>query len=43
VLDAITALLETIRGETAPKPRFDLRDHPDYEVRRSVYPPVPGR
>ena len=43
VLDAITALLETIRGETAPKPRFDLRDHPDYEVRQTVYPPVPGR
>lgn len=43
VLDAITALLEVVRGETAPKPRFDLRDHPDYEVRRTDYPPVPGR
>ena len=43
VLDAITALLETIRGEQAPKPRFDLRDHPEYEVRRTDYPPVPGR
>lgn len=43
VLDAITALLEEIRGETAPRPRFDLRDHPDYEERRTVYPPVPGR
>ncbi len=43
VLDAITALLEQIRGERAPEPRFDLCDHPDYEVRRTVYPPVPGR
>ncbi len=43
VLDAITALLEQIRGEQAPRPRFDLRDHPEYEERRTVYPPVPGR
>ncbi len=43
VLDAITSLLETIRGESAPKPRFDLRDHPEYEARRTDYPPVPGR
>ena len=43
VLDAITALLETIRGEQAPRPRFDLRDHPGYEERRTDYPPVPGR
>jgi 1-acyl-sn-glycerol-3-phosphate acyltransferase len=43
VLDAITALLEQIRGESAPTPRFDLRDHSDYEVRRTTYPPVPGR
>ena len=43
VLDAITELLETIRGEQAPKPRFDLRDHPEYEARQTDYPPVPGR
>jgi 1-acyl-sn-glycerol-3-phosphate acyltransferase len=43
VLDAITALQEEIRGETAPKPRFDLKDHPEYEERRTVYPPVAGR
>ncbi|HEY0117708.1 MAG TPA: lysophospholipid acyltransferase family protein [Cellulomonas sp.] len=43
VLDAITELLEQIRGEQAPRPRFDLRDHPDYQVRQTVYPPVPGR
>ncbi len=43
VMDAITALLEELRGETAPKPRFDLREHPEYEVRRTTYPPVPGR
>jgi hypothetical protein len=43
VLDAITALLEQIRGEAAPKPRFDLRDHPEYEERKTVYPPVAGR
>lgn len=43
VLDAITALLEQIRGEAAPKPRFDLRDHPEYEERKTVYPPVVGR
>lgn len=43
VLDAITGLLEEIRGETAPKPRLDLREHPEYEVKRTTYPPVPGR
>ena len=43
VLDAITALLEQLRGERAPKPRFDLREHPEYEERRTVYPPLAGR
>ena len=43
VLDAITALMEDARGEVAPKPRFDLRDHPDYEERRTEYPPLAGR
>lgn len=43
VLDAITELLEQLRGETAPTPRFDLREHPEYEVRQTVYPPLPGR
>jgi 1-acyl-sn-glycerol-3-phosphate acyltransferase len=43
VMDAITALLEQIRGETAPQPRFDLREHPEYEIRRVVYPPLDGQ
>ncbi len=43
VLDAITELLEQVRGERAPATRFDLRDHPEYEVRQTTYPPVPGR
>ena len=29
-----------IRGEVAPKPRFDLRKHPDYEAKMTTYPPV---
>lgn len=40
VMDAITALLEEIRGEKAPEKRFDLRLHPDYVAKRTVYPPV---
>ena len=40
VMDAITALLEPIRGEQAPSPRFDLRQHPDYVPKRRIYPPV---
>jgi 1-acyl-sn-glycerol-3-phosphate acyltransferase len=40
VMDAITALLEGLRGETAPKPRFDLRKHPDYQAKQTHYPPV---
>ena len=43
VIDAITALEEQLRGEKAPQPRFDLREHPEYEVRQTVYPPLPGR
>ncbi len=43
VVDAITALLEEIRGESAPTPRFDLRDHPEYQAKRTTYPPVAGR
>ncbi len=43
VTDAITALLEEIRGEKAPAPRFDLREHPEYEVKRTTYPPLAGR
>ncbi|WP_125777534.1 lysophospholipid acyltransferase family protein [Antribacter gilvus] len=40
VMDAITALLEEIRGEKAPEHRFDLRLHPEYEKKQTVYPPV---
>ncbi|PZR52285.1 1-acyl-sn-glycerol-3-phosphate acyltransferase [Xylanimonas oleitrophica] len=40
VMDAITAQLETLRGEKAPEHRFDLRRHPEYEAKRRSYPPV---
>lgn len=40
VMDAITAILEDIRGEQAPEKRFDLRLHPDYTKKQTVYPPV---
>ncbi|AEG44834.1 1-acyl-sn-glycerol-3-phosphate acyltransferase [Isoptericola variabilis] len=40
VMDAITALLSEVRGEPAPAARFDLRKHPEYEARRTHYPPV---
>ncbi|QAY64674.1 1-acyl-sn-glycerol-3-phosphate acyltransferase [Xylanimonas allomyrinae] len=40
VLDAITAELETLRGEQAPAARFDLRKHPEYRTKQTVYPPV---
>ena len=43
VLDAITRLLEEIRGEEAPSPRFDLHEHPEYTARRTTYPPLAGR
>ncbi len=40
VMDAITELLSELRGEPAPAARFDLRKHPEYEARKSHYPPV---
>jgi 1-acyl-sn-glycerol-3-phosphate acyltransferase len=40
VMDAITAELSQVRGEPAPAARFDLRKHPEYEARRTNYPPV---
>jgi 1-acyl-sn-glycerol-3-phosphate acyltransferase len=40
VMDAVAAELETLRGETAPRPRFDLRKHPDYQKKQTSYPPV---
>jgi 1-acyl-sn-glycerol-3-phosphate acyltransferase len=41
VLDAITALLEEIRGAKAPAVRFDVRRHPEYEPKLKAYPPLP--
>ncbi len=41
VLDAITGLLEDVRGERAPDVRFDLRRHPEYEKKQTTYPPLP--
>jgi 1-acyl-sn-glycerol-3-phosphate acyltransferase len=40
VMDAITALQAGLRGEPAPRARFDLRKHPEYAAKRTVYPPV---
>jgi len=40
VMDAITALVEQVRGEKAPAQRFDLRLHPEYKKKQTVYPPV---
>lgn len=40
VMDAITVLLEELRGEPAPQARFDLRKHPEYAAKRTHYPPV---
>ncbi|GAA1708149.1 lysophospholipid acyltransferase family protein [Isoptericola hypogeus] len=40
VMDAITAQLAQIRAEQAPAARFDLRKHPEYEAKRTTYPPV---
>ncbi|MGC5168988.1 lysophospholipid acyltransferase family protein [Luteimicrobium sp. DT211] len=41
VLDAITRLLEEMRGAQAPAVRFDLRRHPEYEKKQTTYPPLP--
>ncbi|MBL0888855.1 lysophospholipid acyltransferase family protein [Myceligenerans indicum] len=40
VMDAITEILADVRGEEPPKARFDLRKHPEYATKRTVYPPV---
>lgn len=40
VMDAITVLLADLRDEQPPEQRFDLRKHPDYEVKKMHYPPV---
>ncbi len=40
VMDAITRELEVLRGEPAPAHRFDLRKHPEYSKKQTVYPPV---
>jgi 1-acyl-sn-glycerol-3-phosphate acyltransferase len=40
VMDAITGLQAGLRGEPAPTARFDLRKHPEYAAKRTVYPPV---
>lgn len=40
IMDAITAIVENLRGEKAPRPRFDLRLHPEYKKKQTVYPPV---
>ncbi|MBE1878120.1 lysophospholipid acyltransferase family protein [Myceligenerans pegani] len=40
VMDAITGQLAEIRGEEPPKHRFDLRKHPEYNAKRTDYPPV---
>jgi 1-acyl-sn-glycerol-3-phosphate acyltransferase len=40
VMDAITALLSELRDEPAPAARFDLRKHPEHEVKKMHYPPV---
>ncbi|MFD6135328.1 lysophospholipid acyltransferase family protein [Isoptericola sp. NPDC056618] len=40
VMAAITVQLAEIRGEAAPSARFDLRKHPEYERKQTVYPPV---
>jgi 1-acyl-sn-glycerol-3-phosphate acyltransferase len=40
VLDAISDLLEEVRGEAAPAVRFDLRKHPEYADPAKSYPPL---
>ncbi|GAA1868633.1 lysophospholipid acyltransferase family protein [Myceligenerans crystallogenes] len=40
VMAAITSELAGIRGGEPPKHRFDLRKHPEYEAKRTDYPPV---
>lgn len=40
VMAAITDLLADLRGEEAPRARFDLRRHPEYAEKRTEYPPV---
>ncbi len=40
VMDAITELLSELRDEPAPTTRFDLRKHPEHEVKKMYYPPV---
>ncbi|GAB4083490.1 lysophospholipid acyltransferase family protein [Myceligenerans cantabricum] len=40
VMEAITEVLAEVRGEEAPQARFDLRKHPEYEAKRTDYPPV---
>jgi 1-acyl-sn-glycerol-3-phosphate acyltransferase len=40
VMDALARQLSEVRGEPAPAARFDLRKHPEYEARRTHYPPV---
>jgi len=40
IMDAISDLVGDLRGETPPKPRFDLHLHPDYKKKKEHYPPV---
>ena len=40
VMDAISELVGQVRGGTPPKPRFDLKLHPEYKKKQHIYPPV---
>jgi 1-acyl-sn-glycerol-3-phosphate acyltransferase len=40
VMDAISDLVGESRGETPPKPRFDLRQHPANKKKQTHYPPT---
>lgn len=40
IMDAITNIVEGLRGEKAPEPRFDLKLHPEYKKKQTTYPPV---
>jgi len=40
IMDAISDLVGEVRGGTPPKPRFDLKLHPEFKKKQHTYPAV---
>ena len=40
IMDAVSDIVGELRGETPPRPRFDLHLHPEYKKKQATYPPL---